>query len=64
VTGVRVNEPIPDALFSPTIPPGYQVIDETNANKIYIVQPDATTRPMRDVEVRPRARPGTLERPQ
>jgi hypothetical protein len=63
VTGIRINEPIQDALFSPTIPPGYVVIDSGKAGEMSIVQPDATTRPMRDVEVRPRARPGTLERP-
>jgi hypothetical protein len=63
VTGVSINAPIPDALFSPTIPPGYTVINSANGGEISIVQPDATTRPMRDAEIHPRRPPAKLERP-
>lgn len=63
-TGVRVNEPIADTLFSPAIPPGYTVIDSRNRDETSIVQPDATTRPMRDVERGSRRPPARLERPE
>jgi hypothetical protein len=61
VTDVTLNQPIPDALFSPAIPPGYQVIDR---GQIYIALPDATIRPIDEAPTHPRLRPGTHERPE